>query len=413
MLSLNALTERESRHRISTNTVNVPWQRHACVLILAGLTSAGGGRGSEPCDGGKVLAGAARAARQTRAFSGAAAYHVQVPGAPPHDERVEFGWGGDSEAFLRLPGVYSFAVRGGRLFAWADEGDAIVDVALEGTLQATLDRIFDQGGAPLVPPPLALRDESGGLALTEVFRSRVLEPLTVTGCAVAAGPRHEVAMAASNGSLRVRVDDAGAVESMEGEVQTAPEQPPIRVTASFTGAGVPPPAPPWPELERRRRVARISELSAAARFAKGQRAEGLALQALDGSNLAIESLRGTVVVLDFWATWCAPCRETLPATAAVAAWAEREKLPVQVLLVNTQEGLASLAEAGRLTAYLRDAGIALPTLIDLDGSVHRSFGGGLPLTVVLDRQGRVAEVFGGFDRELESRLREAVATLAR
>jgi hypothetical protein len=82
------------------------------------------------------------------------------------------------------------------------------------------------------------------------------------------------------------------------------------------------------------------------------------------------------------------------------------------VLVNTEEGFASEAAARpELERFLNWAELSLPTALDLDGSFHRRFGGGLPLTVVISPQGDVVARHGGFDAQLEESLRREVRQL--
>ena len=80
------------------------------------------------------------------------------------------------------------------------------------------------------------------------------------------------------------------------------------------------------------------------------------LAGLDGKTLRLAELRGRVVFLNFWATWCPPCREEMPAMQALAG--ELEKQGLVVLAVNYEES-AETAEA-----YARETGLALPVLLD-------------------------------------------------
>jgi cytochrome c biogenesis protein CcmG/thiol:disulfide interchange protein DsbE len=98
---------------------------------------------------------------------------------------------------------------------------------------------------------------------------------------------------------------------------------------------------------------------------------------------SVEAYRGKVVVLNFWASWCPPCRDEMPVLQQA-----HERIAARggtVLGVDVQDG----AEAA--LAFTRSRGITFPSLRDRDGDYARGFAiSGYPETFVLDRAGRVA-----------------------
>jgi peroxiredoxin len=108
---------------------------------------------------------------------------------------------------------------------------------------------------------------------------------------------------------------------------------------------------------------------------------------LDGSGLALADQLGEVVVLNVWASWCAPCRAEAPDLENV--WRETQNDGVQFIGLNTRDS----DNAAR--AFVENFSITYPNLIDRDGRQQLQFGSSLPpqaipSTVVIDRQGRVA-----------------------
>lgn len=114
---------------------------------------------------------------------------------------------------------------------------------------------------------------------------------------------------------------------------------------------------------------------------------------------ALSDYRGQVVLMDFWATWCAPCREQMPALEAVAVDGE-----VAILSINTDE--ENEKRIGLIEAFLEEEELSIPTLLD-DGSVRRLYGvGRIPTLVVVDPAGRVRHTSAGVHGE--ERLRELI-----
>lgn len=118
----------------------------------------------------------------------------------------------------------------------------------------------------------------------------------------------------------------------------------------------------------------------------GEEAPELALPLLGGGASRLSELRGQVVILDFWATWCPPCVESLPALGRVSReFADRG---LYTLAVNRDDGPH---REQKVRAFLQASGVAdLPVALD-DGSAAGAMKvRALPTLVVLDREGRVA-----------------------
>ncbi|MGQ0631178.1 MAG: TlpA family protein disulfide reductase [Sporichthyaceae bacterium] len=109
---------------------------------------------------------------------------------------------------------------------------------------------------------------------------------------------------------------------------------------------------------------------------------------IGGNTLDVASLRGKVVLINVWGSWCAPCRKEAPDLQQ--AWESFAGEQVQFLGLNTRDDAAGAAEA-----FERRFAITYPSLRDPDGSLQLTFRTSLPpraipSTLVLDRAGRVA-----------------------
>ena len=134
----------------------------------------------------------------------------------------------------------------------------------------------------------------------------------------------------------------------------------------------------------------------------GQLAPDFTLQFADGSKTQLSDWQGQPVVLNFWATWCAPCREEMP--EFVAAYDRYRDDGLVIVGVNAQESASQAAE------FMGNFGMTFPVALDTRGDVQQLYNvRGLPTTVFIDREGRVVERWAGLLRA--SALEELLAEI--
>ncbi|MDQ6964313.1 MAG: TlpA disulfide reductase family protein [Mariprofundales bacterium] len=104
---------------------------------------------------------------------------------------------------------------------------------------------------------------------------------------------------------------------------------------------------------------------------------------LDGVATSLRSLRGRVVLLHFWATWCAACRHEMPTIDQV--WRDHRREGIALLGINVDRG-----SDDTVRDYLRQLNINFPSLHDTTGSVRSSYAiRALPVTYAINRDGKI------------------------
>ncbi len=141
-------------------------------------------------------------------------------------------------------------------------------------------------------------------------------------------------------------------------------------------------------------AARVPESAASGAPLPSPRAGFLApdftLENLDGSSASLADYRGRVVIINFWASWCGPCRAEMPALQAL--WEAQRERGLTVLAVNSTVQDSTPAA----TAFLQGLNLSLPVLLDRDGvATNRYLVRALPTTFVVDRRGVIHSVLIG------------------
>jgi len=136
----------------------------------------------------------------------------------------------------------------------------------------------------------------------------------------------------------------------------------------------------------------------------GKPAADFSLAVLDGKGrkVSLAAQKGKVVVLDFWATWCGPCRRWMPIVAKLEK--ETAGKDVKFFAVNLREPPATVRK------YVNEQKVKVPVLMDTDGNVSTAYGANsIPLTVVVGRDGKIVRTLLGVhpEEDLRDALREA------
>ena len=119
----------------------------------------------------------------------------------------------------------------------------------------------------------------------------------------------------------------------------------------------------------------------------GSPAHQFELTLFNGETLRLSDLRGSVVVLNFWASWCPPCRWEMPAFERI--WQEYRDQGVVFF------GIAISDEEEKARSFAQKAGITYPLALDPTGNLAVTYRAlSLPTTFLIDRQGNEARKFG-------------------
>lgn len=130
---------------------------------------------------------------------------------------------------------------------------------------------------------------------------------------------------------------------------------------------------------------------------KGKPAPDFTLGTLDGGKMHLADLKGKVVVLDFWATWCGPCVHALPLVNE--ATAARKDKGVVFFAVNQQE------EVDQIKAFLRSKNLDVQVALDAEGKAAGLYQvRGIPQTVIIDKAGNIASVHVGYNPAMKDSL---------
>lgn len=141
-----------------------------------------------------------------------------------------------------------------------------------------------------------------------------------------------------------------------------------------------------------------------AALSKGSKAPEIGLEDLKGRTIRMSALRGKVVVVDFWASWCGPCKEEMPVLDRLY-----DKYRGKGLVVI---GVNQDRDVGNVKGFLRRNAVSFPVVHDAKHQVAKRYRPGkMPSSYVIDRRGIVRHVHEGFRSSDASRLEREIKDL--
>lgn len=149
----------------------------------------------------------------------------------------------------------------------------------------------------------------------------------------------------------------------------------------------------------------LTAFTATASSSKGP-APDFTLKSKDGGNIRLEEQQGNVVLINFWASWCAPCREELPHFEKLQK--EYEDLGFTILAVNVDE------DPSKADLLLNEIPVSFPVLYDDNDKVSRLYDvRAMPTTVIVDRDGNKRLTHYGYKSGDEAKYKTIVKALLR
>ena len=158
---------------------------------------------------------------------------------------------------------------------------------------------------------------------------------------------------------------------------------------------------------------RIAALAAALAIAvpalagpEGGPAPPFTLAARGGHDVTLAQYHGQVVMINFWASWCGPCRQEMPLLESI--YKKYNKLGFTLLGVNVEPDSKAADD------WLRDTPVSFPILYDKDSKVSKLYDvAGMPSTVIIDRSGKLRKIHRGYKPGDENEYLDSIRALVR
>jgi peroxiredoxin len=138
----------------------------------------------------------------------------------------------------------------------------------------------------------------------------------------------------------------------------------------------------------------------------GSPAPAFTLGSSAGSNVSLAQYKGQVVMLNFWASWCGPCRQEMPLLESI--YKKYNRMGFTLIGVNVEP------DSNAANQWLKQTPVSFPILYDKDSKVSKLYDvAGMPSTVIIDRTGKVRVLHRGYKPGDENEYLDSIRTLVR
>ncbi len=128
------------------------------------------------------------------------------------------------------------------------------------------------------------------------------------------------------------------------------------------------------------------------------------LKTLAGQQITLSQLKGKVVLLDFWATWCGPCRESIP--HLVQLYNANRENGFELIGMDVDKG-----DVEAVRGFVKSMDIPYPIVVAPDDVVKSYRVTGIPATILIDKEGKIRERIAGFNSTIAQEIMRKVAEL--
>ena len=150
----------------------------------------------------------------------------------------------------------------------------------------------------------------------------------------------------------------------------------------------------------------LSLTASAATIAPGAAAPAFQLHSSASTELSLSDLKGQVVLINFWASWCGPCRQEMPLLESI--YKKYSKMGFTLLGVNVEP------DSQAANDWLKQTPVSFPILYDRDSKVSKLYDvSGMPSTVIIDRTGKLRTLHRGYKPGDENEYLDSIRSLIR
>jgi thiol-disulfide isomerase/thioredoxin len=341
--------------------------------------------------------------------------HTELTISMPDGEQnevIDMSFGAGDDLMVKMGSLQIISAGGTVYFVPDQPADKYLSRKIEGNANATLIAMLP--GFSLPAPALAMRQPAVGSKITDSFAMGAKGGVAVKGFRERDG-KQEVLVTGPAADGVVSFDPKTSLISGFNMLMT-PEGLPANVRIGFTVKCAPSTAaltaPIAFDAGKRTSVSKLEDLftppadepAPGITVKDGQVAPLGVLTMLDGKSVDLASLKGKVIIIDFWATWCGPCRKGLPLLQKFAdSMKGNDKVVVYAVNVWEQQKGEELSK--KVSEFWTKQAFTMNVAMDPEAKLITQYGfQGIPACIIIGPDGKLVSSHMGFDADMENKL---------